>query len=438
MGSNILLLEGLTYSRTRLFLQRVGRLFCGEAVSSALYSILLILAFGLKAMLTGFTPAQNKAGEDVEPGSICLIYGPGKQAAVLGISKEVLEDVEGQFMVQDSKGNGRDDIDNEIYEELQSRLLEGYSLIITCFHSLETGRRAAADTLFPDGREAMGRIDGYIQELASFWPGKIIITALPSSSRTEGLALRSEDLFVPYMLLAKLKTWVPSPLEMQHLFMTGLALSGAEANNCWRWCMKALVTDRLKNCLSRFSIYDLLIIAVMAALGIVLKPFIATLARLVVGPLMIPGGAVAGGLYMLWLVLALALTGKYGASTLVGLVQALVIMFSGSIGSHGVMTLVSYTLPGVALDLGLFLLQHTVCCPGCAFLAGLIANVTGTFIVNFIFFRLPGLFLCLILALAALSGGLGGLLAWQLLKLLKKFHLIQPWGKASLECGGRL
>ncbi len=189
----------------------------------------------------------------------------------------------------------------------------------------------------------------------------------------------------------------------------------------------------VKNFLNRFGVYDLLIIAVMAALGIVLKPFIATLAHLVAGPLMIPGGALAGGLYMMWLVLGLGLTGKYGTSTLVGLVQALVIMFTGSIGSHGVMTLVSYTMPGVAIDLALFLLGHKVCCQGCAFLAGLLANTTGTFIVNFIFFHLPGVFLLLALAVAALSGGLGGLLAWQLLKLLKEFNLIQPGGKASLE-----
>ncbi len=192
----------------------------------------------------------------------------------------------------------------------------------------------------------------------------------------------------------------------------------------------------LKNFFNQFSVYDLLIIAVTAALGIVLKPFIATLAHLAAGPLMIPGGALAGGLYMLWLVLGLGLTGKYGTATLVGLVQALAIMFSGTIGSHGALTLLSYTLPGVALDWGLYLLGHKVCCPGCAFLAGFLANTTGTFVVNVIIFRLPGPFLGLILAVAALSGGLGGLLAWQLLKMLRTLHLIQPEGQAFLETEG--
>lgn len=181
--------------------------------------------------------------------------------------------------------------------------------------------------------------------------------------------------------------------------------------------------------LKKFTIYDLITIAVMAALGIVLKPYIAS----VVHTSVIPGGALAGGLYMLWLVLGLGLTGKYGTGTLIGLVQALVMMFTGLIGSHGIMTLVSYTMPGVVMDLGMFLIRHRVCCPGCAFLAGLLANVTGTFAVNFIFFRLPPLYLLLALSAAALSGGLGGLLAWEILKLLRRFGLTASFQKTVIE-----
>ncbi len=188
-----------------------------------------------------------------------------------------------------------------------------------------------------------------------------------------------------------------------------------------------------KSFFGRFSIYDLMIIAVTAAMGIVLKPFIAPLAHLVAGPLLIPSGALAGGLYMLWLVVGMGLTGKYGTGTLIGLVQALVVLFTGTVGSHGIMTLVSYTLPGIVMDLGLFLLGHRVCCMGCAFWAGLLANMTGTFTVNFIFFRLPALFLLLVLALAALSGGMGGILSWELLRLLKKYHLAVSPGKAAME-----
>ena len=176
--------------------------------------------------------------------------------------------------------------------------------------------------------------------------------------------------------------------------------------------------------LQRFTVYELLVMAAMAALGIAIKPVVVPLAHLVSSSLMMPSGALAGGLYMMWLVMGFGLVRKYGTGTLIGLIQALVVMFTGVIGSHGIMTLVSYTMPGIVMDLGLFIIGHRVCCRPCAFLAGLLANVTGTFVVNMIFFRLPGIYLSLTLGLAALSGGLGGILAWQLLLLLDRYQLL--------------
>lgn len=175
--------------------------------------------------------------------------------------------------------------------------------------------------------------------------------------------------------------------------------------------------------LNRFRIYDLIIISIMAALGIALKPIIVPLAHLISGPMMIPGGAFAGGLYMLWLVVGFGITGKRGTATLIGLVQAIIVMLTGVVGSHGIMTLISYTSPGIVMDVGLLLIGHSICCRSCAFIAGLLANVTGAFVINFVFFRLPLFFLLLTLSVAALSGGIGGLIAWQLIRLLKKYHI---------------
>ncbi|MGI5942033.1 MAG: hypothetical protein ACOX86_07220, partial [Pelotomaculaceae bacterium] len=62
------------------------------------------------------------------------------------------------------------------------------------------------------------------------------------------------------------------------------------------------------------------------------------------------------------------------------------------------------------------------------FAAGLLANATGTFVVDFIFFSLPGVFLLLTLTVTALSGGVGGLLGWELLRLLEKYHF-RPQGR---------
>ena len=175
--------------------------------------------------------------------------------------------------------------------------------------------------------------------------------------------------------------------------------------------------------LHRFTVQELILISAMAALGIAVKPIVVALVHLISAPLLIPGGALAGGLYMMWLVVAMGLTGKRGAATLVGLIQAILVTLTGISGSHGVMSLVSYTAPGIAVDLGLLLIRHRVCCLPCAFFAGVLANVTGTVIVNIIFFSLPPLPLLLSLAAAAFSGGVGGILSWQLLKTLQKYQI---------------
>lgn len=177
--------------------------------------------------------------------------------------------------------------------------------------------------------------------------------------------------------------------------------------------------------LHRYSIFDLLIIAIMAAVGIAVKPIVTPLAHMIGTPLMIPSGALAGGFYMMWIVVAFGITGKYGTATLVAFVQALLVIFTGVAGSHGVMSLVSYTLPGVAVDLLLLIIGHRVCCLPCAFLAGAAANVAGSLAVNAVFFSLPPVFLVLVMAISILSGGVGGIIAWQLLKVLRRYNLVQ-------------
>ena len=171
--------------------------------------------------------------------------------------------------------------------------------------------------------------------------------------------------------------------------------------------------------LDRFSIYDLIIIAMMAALGIATKPIIVPLAHIITGPLFIPSGSLAGGFYMMWLVLGFGITGKRGTMTLISLVQAIVVIATGIVGSHGVMSLLTYTMPGILADVGLLLIGHRVCCLYCAFLAGMLCNIAGTIMVNFVYFRLPLIPLVLSLSLAALSGGLGGMIAFKILEQIR-------------------
>ncbi len=173
-----------------------------------------------------------------------------------------------------------------------------------------------------------------------------------------------------------------------------------------------------------FSLADCLILAMLAAMGIASKVIIVPLAHLVTGPLFIPGGVLAGGFYMMFLVLGAALTKKRGAALMVALLQAALVTITGSFGSHGAASLLTYTLPGLAVEAWFFLSRHRGCCALCCFVAGMAANMAGSFAVNFVIFKLPLVPLLLSISVAALSGGLGGLVANVVTRNVEKLDIL--------------
>lgn len=166
--------------------------------------------------------------------------------------------------------------------------------------------------------------------------------------------------------------------------------------------------------LKRFSMFDLAVISLTAALGIGIKPIIVPLIHIITGPLYIPGGAAAGGFYMLWIVLGIGITRKIGTGTLIGLVQALLVIITGVYGTHGAVSIITYTVPGLLADIGAKLLRDNFISPWGFFTLGLLANVSGTFLSSMVFFRLPLIPMLLSLSVASLSGGLGGLIAYKI------------------------
>lgn len=176
----------------------------------------------------------------------------------------------------------------------------------------------------------------------------------------------------------------------------------------------------MKKIFNKFTLYELVITAAMAALGIAIKPIAVPLAHLVCGPLMIPSGALAGGLYMMWLVIGYGIVKKPGAALIISVIQALLVVFTGVAGSHGIMSLFTYIAPGLAVEIVMLIMNHRGCCIGCCAIAGIAANVAGTASVNILFFQAPGPYLVLILSLAALSGMIGGIIGWKLIKITDK------------------
>lgn len=173
--------------------------------------------------------------------------------------------------------------------------------------------------------------------------------------------------------------------------------------------------------LDNFTIFELVFIAACAALGIAIKPVITPLIHLITGPLFIPGGSVGGGIYMMFIVIAALTVPKPGSATLATIVQAILTITIAVAGSHGLMSLFTYILPGIAMDSVFALFRYKDKHAIVPFLMGAMANVAGTYASNLVFFRLPLIPLMLSLSAGFLSGGLGGLLAYRIALGLKRF-----------------
>jgi energy-coupling factor transport system substrate-specific component len=161
-----------------------------------------------------------------------------------------------------------------------------------------------------------------------------------------------------------------------------------------------------------FSLRDFLIITLLAALGLATKSFLNPLSRTLLGALSIPGGVFFGGLYMMWLALARGIVKKPGSAILTAFVQGVVALVLGLSPVQGLLSALIYLPPGVLVDLAFLipgqakfnrLLRFTLAC--------LAANVSGIALVALALGIVHGPLILLVIV-GALSGALGGLLAF--------------------------
>ncbi len=101
-----------------------------------------------------------------------------------------------------------------------------------------------------------------------------------------------------------------------------------------------------------FSTRDLLVIAVLAALGGVLSSYVSYLANMINHLVGVPFGAgnVVAGLHVLWLLLMIAITRKVGAGLIGGALKGFVEFLTGN--PHGIVVVAISTVEGLGAELG--------------------------------------------------------------------------------------
>jgi ABC-type thiamin/hydroxymethylpyrimidine transport system permease subunit/DMSO/TMAO reductase YedYZ molybdopterin-dependent catalytic subunit len=106
-----------------------------------------------------------------------------------------------------------------------------------------------------------------------------------------------------------------------------------------------------KNSRYYFTTRDLIMMATLAALGGVSSTALNALSKVVHAAVGFSGAMQwAAGLHILWLVLAVTLTGRAGAGTITGLLKGAVELLTGN--THGVLVVLIDVIAGLLVDLG--------------------------------------------------------------------------------------
>jgi ABC-type thiamin/hydroxymethylpyrimidine transport system permease subunit len=174
----------------------------------------------------------------------------------------------------------------------------------------------------------------------------------------------------------------------------------------------------------KIATVDLVLMSLFASMGMATKNVIHPLVATVMGPLDVPTGAVAGGIYMMWPVMAYGLVQRTGAATLTSLIQACISLIL-PYGNFGLLSFIIYLGPGIAIDGFLLLSRHGACCAPCCVVASALANAVGTMLVGGFVLVLPWAVLAFLAVVAAISGGVGGFIANMLLVRVEKIGILQ-------------
>jgi len=180
--------------------------------------------------------------------------------------------------------------------------------------------------------------------------------------------------------------------------------------------------------LKKISTIEAVFIVLMAACGLVIKPIIGPLTKLIGSALFLSSGALAGMIYFVFPLLALLVVREFGSATLTGLIQGIIILVTGIYGSHGILSLITYVVPCLFIDLAYATIRRTKK-EWLIFFPGAMGNLSGNFIVAVLFLHLPMIPLILTLIISFILGCVSGYLSLNIYKwLINMFPILKKSG----------
>lgn len=178
----------------------------------------------------------------------------------------------------------------------------------------------------------------------------------------------------------------------------------------------------------KVSLRHLTFLAICVALSLVTKRVISPITNLLTDFLRIPGGGAATAFSLMLLAIGTGRLRWPWATAAAGFVQSLIAMALGMSAHQGAFALLTYTLPGLVIDLVRRLYPHrnrTYFSISCA-----AANTVGAWLTNVLVFRLEGVAFLLWMLIACIVGLVAGLLGGILYLRIERI----PEFRRFMEC----
>lgn len=163
--------------------------------------------------------------------------------------------------------------------------------------------------------------------------------------------------------------------------------------------------------MKKLNLRQMVFMAICCDLGLFAKRIAAPLANLLTDALHIPGG-IGTAFSLMFVVIAVASVPVPGGAAIMGAVQSGLAVGFGMVGSMGALAPIGYIVPGLVIDLVLFLGRKIrVDRPVVLLTANMLGSFAAAMTANLIVFRLRGIVLLLYGAVALFSGAACGVLA---------------------------
>lgn len=138
--------------------------------------------------------------------------------------------------------------------------------------------------------------------------------------------------------------------------------------------------------------------------SLIAKKFISPAANIVTEFLHIPGG-IATGVSLMFLIIAAATLRVFGCATFMSVIQSILALAFGMVGSMGVLAPIGYIIPGIIIDLCLYVAGRISSSPVSGITAAsILSSICACLVANILVFRLGGIVLLVYVSVAATTG----------------------------------